>query len=85
MGGELWFPLPAMPRPVHPPSSRPPAPSLLQALQAAGLEKGANAEGHAALDKTRVGVLVGSGMGGLSGALRWLLIVYKALACSCTA
>ena len=25
------------------------------------------------------------GMGGLSGALRWLLIVYKALACSCTA
>lgn len=37
----------------------------LQALQAAGLEKGANPDGHGALDKTRVGVLVGSGMGGL--------------------
>jgi len=38
-----------------------------QALQAAGLEKGANPDGYGALDKTRVGVLVGSGMGGLTG------------------
>ncbi|KAL4854131.1 3-oxoacyl-[acyl-carrier-protein] synthase I [Chlorella vulgaris] len=38
-----------------------------KALQAAGLEKHADPEGHGALDKTRVGVLVGSGMGGLSG------------------
>ncbi|KAL4854132.1 3-oxoacyl-[acyl-carrier-protein] synthase I [Chlorella vulgaris] len=37
-----------------------------KALQAAGLEKHADPEGHGALDKTRVGVLVGSGMGGLS-------------------
>ena len=51
------------------PCPRPVSLLLLQALQAAGLEKGANAEGHAALDKTRVGVLVGSGMGGLSGTL----------------
>lgn len=41
--------------------------AFLQALQAAGLEKHADPEGHGALDKTRVGVLVGSGMGGLSG------------------
>ena len=39
-----------------------------KALQQAGLEKGANADGHGALDKSRVGVLVGSGMGGLTGA-----------------
>lgn len=39
----------------------------MQALQAAGLEKGANPDGYGALDKSRVGVLVGSGMGGLSG------------------
>ena len=38
-----------------------------KALQQAGLEKGANADGHGALDKSRVGVLVGSGMGGLTG------------------
>ncbi|EFN51756.1 hypothetical protein CHLNCDRAFT_27559 [Chlorella variabilis] len=37
-----------------------------KALQAAGLEKGANPDGYGALDKSRVGVLVGSGMGGLS-------------------
>ncbi|KAI7840743.1 hypothetical protein COHA_005558 [Chlorella ohadii] len=37
-----------------------------KALQAAGLEKGANPEGYGSLDKTRVGVLVGSGMGGLT-------------------
>lgn len=37
-----------------------------KALQAAGLEKGANPDGHDSLDKTRVGVLVGSGMGGLT-------------------
>lgn len=43
---------------------------LLQALQAAGLEKGANPEGYGSLDKTRVGVLVGSGMGGLTGGSR---------------
>lgn len=47
------------------------APLLLrcaaQALQEAGLEKGANPDGHGSLDKTRVGVLVGSGMGGLTG------------------
>lgn len=39
----------------------------MQALQDAGLEKGSNPDGHGALDKTRVGVLVGSGMGGLTG------------------
>ena len=39
----------------------------MQALQHAGLEKGANPDGYGALDKTRVGVLVGSGMGGLTG------------------
>ena len=44
--------------------------ALLQALQAAGLEKGANPEGYGSLDKTRVGVLVGSGMGGLTGGSR---------------
>lgn len=36
-----------------------------KALQAAGLEKGANPDGHGSLDKSRVGVMVGSGMGGL--------------------
>ena len=36
-----------------------------KALRAAGLEKEANPEGYDALDKTRVGVLVGTGMGGL--------------------
>ena len=41
--------------------------AALQALQAAGLEKHTDPEGYGALDKTRVGVLVGSGMGGLSG------------------
>ncbi|KAL4450667.1 hypothetical protein ABPG77_001023 [Micractinium sp. CCAP 211/92] len=37
-----------------------------KALQDAGLEKASNPDGHGALDKTRVGVLVGSGMGGLT-------------------
>lgn len=37
-----------------------------KALQAAGLEKVANPDGYGNLDKARVGVLVGSGMGGLT-------------------
>lgn len=37
-----------------------------KALRAAGIEKEANAEAHGKLDKSRVGVLVGSGMGGLT-------------------
>jgi 3-oxoacyl-[acyl-carrier-protein] synthase II len=37
-----------------------------KALQMAGLEKSANAEGHGKLDMGRVGVLVGTGMGGLT-------------------
>lgn len=57
--------------PPHPPppQSTPTYISVLQALQWAGLEKHANPEGHEKLDKTRVGVLVGSGMGGLQGAI----------------
>ncbi len=37
-----------------------------KALEAAGLSKDKNPEEFAKLDKTRCGVLVGSGMGGLS-------------------
>ena len=37
-----------------------------QALRAAGIEKEANPEAHGKLDKKRVGVIVGSGMGGLT-------------------
>jgi 3-oxoacyl-[acyl-carrier-protein] synthase II len=37
-----------------------------KALRSAGIEKEGNPEGYAALDKSRVGVLVGSGMGGLT-------------------
>jgi 3-oxoacyl-[acyl-carrier-protein] synthase II len=37
-----------------------------KALRMAGLEKEANAEGYSKLDATRVGVLVGTGMGGLT-------------------
>lgn len=37
-----------------------------KALRAAGIEKEANAEAYEKLDKSRVGVLVGSGMGGLT-------------------
>ncbi len=37
-----------------------------KALIQAGLDKGKNPEGHAALDVTRVGVLIGTGMGGLT-------------------
>lgn len=37
-----------------------------KALRAAGIEKEGNPEGYEKLDKTRVGVLVGSGMGGLT-------------------
>lgn len=37
-----------------------------KALRAAGLEKEANPDGYEKLDKSRVGVLVGSGMGGLT-------------------
>lgn len=37
-----------------------------KALQMAGIEKEANPEGYEKLDKTRTGVLVGSGMGGLT-------------------
>lgn len=32
----------------------------------AGIEKEANSDAHEALDKKRVGVIVGSGMGGLT-------------------
>ena len=38
----------------------------VQALRMAGLEKQANPEGHGKLDNKRVGVIVGSGMGGLT-------------------
>lgn len=37
-----------------------------KALRMAGLEKEANPEGYSKLDPTRVGVLVGTGMGGLT-------------------
>lgn len=37
-----------------------------KALRMAGIEKEANPEGYEKLDKTRTGVLVGSGMGGLT-------------------
>lgn len=37
-----------------------------KALRQAGLEKEANPDAHAALDKSRVGILVGTGMGGLT-------------------
>lgn len=37
-----------------------------KALIQAGLEKERNSEGYSKLDPTRVGVLVGSGMGGLT-------------------
>lgn len=37
-----------------------------KALRQAGLEKEANADAHAKLDHARVGILVGTGMGGLS-------------------
>ncbi|GFH08411.1 3-oxoacyl-[acyl-carrier-protein] synthase, partial [Haematococcus lacustris] len=40
--------------------------SSKKALRMAGLEKEANAQGYGQLDLTRVGVLVGTGMGGLS-------------------
>ncbi len=47
-----------------------------KALRMAGLEKEANAEAYSKLDPTRVGVLVGTGMGGLTvfqdGQLRWM-------------
>lgn len=56
----------AAPSAQHRPAGRPRG-CAAQALQEAGLEKGANPDGHGSLDKTRVGVLVGSGMGGLTG------------------
>lgn len=37
-----------------------------KALKQAGILKDTHPDGHAALDPTRVGVLVGTGMGGLS-------------------
>lgn len=37
-----------------------------KALRSAGIEKEANPEAHESLDKSRVGVLIGSGMGGLT-------------------
>lgn len=37
-----------------------------KALRQAGLEKEANPEAHEKLDKSRVGILVGTGMGGLT-------------------
>lgn len=37
-----------------------------KALRQAGLEKEANPDGYSKLDPTRVGVLVGTGMGGLT-------------------
>lgn len=37
-----------------------------KALRQAGIEKDKNADAHAALDASRVGVIVGSGMGGLT-------------------
>jgi len=49
--------------------------SAKKALQQAGLEKGANPDGHGKLDMTRVGVLVGTGMGGLT--------VFQDGACAC--
>ncbi len=40
--------------------------SSKKALRMAGLEKEANPEGYAKLDPARVGILVGTGMGGLT-------------------
>lgn len=51
-----------------------------KALQMAGLEKHSNPEGYEKLDKTRVGVLVGTGMGGITVKQDG-----KTMQCSCTA
>ena len=55
-------------------------PPVLQALRSAGLETEGNPDGHAALDKGRVGVLVGTGMGGLTGVSEAAACVNRAAA-----
>lgn len=40
--------------------------SAKKALRQAGIEKEANPDAHGSLDKTRVGILIGTGMGGLT-------------------
>lgn len=55
-----------VPNPVLTPSPLRALCPLRQALREAGLEKEANPEGWEKVDKKRVGVIVGSGMGGLT-------------------